>query len=98
MNVYPYLYRLLNRLPFEPKRRQFRLEVEAKDIELLTIKDFIQRVCDSAGCASRETANIKLAIDEACSNIIRHAYKDKERGKITLEMGIGLADLKIKII
>jgi hypothetical protein len=41
MNLYPLLYRVLSRLPFEPKRRLYRLEVEAKDIELLTIKDFV---------------------------------------------------------
>ena len=98
MNLNPFLYRLLSRLPFEPKRRLYRLEVEAKDIELLTIKDFVQRVCDSAGCTPKEISNIKLAIDEACSNIIRHAYKDKEGGKINLEMGIGFGDLMIKII
>jgi serine phosphatase RsbU (regulator of sigma subunit)/anti-sigma regulatory factor (Ser/Thr protein kinase)/transposase len=98
MNLHPFIYRIITRLPFEPKRRLFRLEVEAKDIELLTIKDFVQRICDSAGCTPKETSNIKLAIDEACSNIIRHAYKDKEGGKITLEMGIGFADLMIKII
>src|SRR5580698_4986367 len=98
MNLHPLIYRIITRLPFEPKRRLYRLEVEAKDIELLTIKDFVQRICDSAGCTPKETSNIKLAIDEACSNIIRHAYKDKVGGKITLEMGIGFADLMIKII
>jgi serine phosphatase RsbU (regulator of sigma subunit)/anti-sigma regulatory factor (Ser/Thr protein kinase)/transposase len=98
MKFQSFFYRILSRLPFEPKRRVYRLEVEAKDIELLSIKDFVQRICDSAGCRPRETFNIKLAIDEACSNIIRHAYKDKEGGKITLEMGVGFTDLMIKII
>lgn len=98
MNLYEFFTRIVSHIPLEPKRRNYRLEVEAKDIELLTIKDFVQRVCDAAGCTPKETSNIKLAIDEACSNIIRHAYKGKEGGKITLEMGIGFTDLKIKII
>ncbi len=98
MNLFQLLARITSHLPLEPKRRNYRLEVEAKDIELLTIKDFVQRVCDAAGCTSKETSNIKLAIDEACSNIIRHAYKGKEGGKITLEMGISFTDLKTKII
>ncbi len=97
MNFHNLLYRLASYIPFEPKRRQFRLEVEAKDIELLTIKDFVQRVCDAAGCAPKETSSIKLAIDEACSNIIRHAYQGRNGGKIKLEMGISFMDLKIKI-
>src|SRR5258708_1717080 len=98
MNVPNFIYRLASLIPIEPKRRMYRLEVEAKDIELLTIKDFVQRVCDAAGCGSKETATIKLAIDEACSNIIRHAYQGKQDGKITLEVGISFMDLKIKII
>ncbi|HJT24560.1 MAG TPA: ATP-binding protein, partial [bacterium] len=98
MNLYEIFARIATHLPFEAKRRTYRLEVEAKDIELLTIKDFVQRVCDAAGCTPKETSNIKLAIDEACSNIIRHAYKGKEGGKITMEMGISFTDLKIKII
>jgi len=98
LNLYELFARIATHLPFETKRRLYRLEVEAKDIELLTIKDFVQRVCDAAGCTSKETSNIKLAIDEACSNIIRHAYKGKEGGKITMEMGISFTDLKIKII
>lgn len=98
MNLYPLLYRVLSNLPYEPKRRRYHLEVEAKEIELLTIKDFVQRVCDAAGCLSKETSTIKLAVDEACSNIIRHAYKDKDGGKIVLEMGISYFDLRIKIV
>ncbi len=81
----------------DSKRRMFKLEVPAEELELLTIKDFVQRVCDSAGCSQKETSGIKLAIDEACTNIIRHAYKGKTDGKIRMDMGIGLDDLKTKI-
>lgn len=98
MNLQTILYRLLIRLPIEIKRRPYLLEVDSKDIELLRIKDFVQRVCDAAGCSNKETANIKLAVDEACTNIIRHTYKGREDGKIILEMSIGFADLKIKIV
>ena len=98
MNLRDLFVRIASFIPMEPKRRPYRLEVEAKDIELLTIKDFIQRVCDAAGCTPKEISNIKLAVDEACSNIIRHAYKEKEGGKITMEVGIGFADIMIKII
>ncbi len=97
MNLNSLLYRIASYIPFEPKRRLFRLEVDAKDIELLTIKDFVQRVCDAAGCGTKESSSIKLAIDEACSNIIRHAYQGRPAGKIDLEMGISFMDLKIKI-
>jgi len=82
----------------DAKRRMFKLEVPAQELELLTMKDFVQRVCDAAGCTPKETSGIKLAIDEACTNIIRHAYKGKTDGKIKIEMGIGPTDLKTKIV
>jgi serine phosphatase RsbU (regulator of sigma subunit)/anti-sigma regulatory factor (Ser/Thr protein kinase)/transposase len=97
MNLPNFVVRLASYLPVEPKRRMFRLEIPSVEIELLAVKDFVQRVCDAAGCNSKETSNIKLAIDEACSNIIRHAYQGKSDGKIVLEMGISIIDLKIKI-
>lgn len=98
MKLPQFLFNVLSRIPFETKRRTYRLEVDAVDIELLTIKDFVQRICDAAGCTPKETSNIKLAIDEACSNIIRHAYEGKKDGKILLEIGISFVDLKIKIV
>lgn len=75
-----------------------RLEVPAEEIELLKIKDFIQRVCDAAGCTPKEANSLTLAVDEACTNIIRHAYTGKKDGEIELEAGIGLYDLRIKVI
>src|SRR5579859_1858580 len=88
---------MASKFSMEPRRRIYRLEVEAEEVELLTIKDFVQRNCDAAGCTPKETSNIKLALDEACSNIIRHAYRDMPKGKIALEMGIGYKDLRIKV-
>ena len=98
MKIRDLIHNLSTRIPLETKRRLYRMEVASAEVELLSIKDFVQRVCDAAGCTPKETSNIILAIDEACSNIIRHAYGGKPDGKIILEMGIGLGDLMIKII
>jgi serine phosphatase RsbU (regulator of sigma subunit)/anti-sigma regulatory factor (Ser/Thr protein kinase)/transposase len=97
MKLKDFLTQSISNFSFEAKRRSYRLEVQAVDLELLAIKDFVQRVCDAAGCSSKEISAIKLAIDEACSNIIRHAYRGVTDGKILLEMGIGIRDLKIVI-
>lgn len=58
----------------------------AKKIELILhrtfyplpeTRDFIARVCGQMGFESEEIYHIKTALDEACSNIIRHAYRRK---------------------
>ncbi|HEX5132813.1 MAG TPA: anti-sigma factor antagonist [Candidatus Krumholzibacteria bacterium] len=50
------------------------LTVPADDSQLGRVRDFVIEVCDAAGFSTREISNTKLAIDEACTNIIKHAY------------------------
>ncbi|MDD4857158.1 MAG: anti-sigma factor antagonist, partial [Candidatus Krumholzibacteria bacterium] len=62
---------------FLTERETFHLEVPADENNLSEVRDFIAGVCDRAGFSKSETNNTKLAVDEACTNIIKHAYKDK---------------------
>jgi serine phosphatase RsbU (regulator of sigma subunit)/anti-sigma regulatory factor (Ser/Thr protein kinase)/transposase len=78
-------------------RRVYKLEVVSSDKELLNIKDFVVRVCDAGKCAPRETANVKLAMDEASTNVIRHAYGGRTDGKIEIEGSVGPYDVTFKI-
>lgn len=98
LKIPPYFKELFSSFSFQTKRHILRLEAPAKEIELLNIKNFIQRVCDSAGCTTKEATSVILAVDEACTNIIRHAYTNIRNGKIELEVGIGLYDIRVKII
>ncbi len=58
-------------------RETFHLEIPADENNLSEVRDFIADVCLKAGFSKRETNNTKLAMDEACTNIIKHAYRDK---------------------
>ncbi len=61
----------------EEKNVQVRkLRVPAEEGQLSKVRDFIAECCDEAGFSTRETNNTKLAVDEACTNVIKHAYKD----------------------
>lgn len=53
------------------------LTVPADEGQLSRVRDFVAEVCEEAEFSQRETNNTKLAVDEACTNIIKHAY---ERG------------------
>ena len=52
----------------------FHLEIPADENNLSEVRDFIADICLRAGFSKRETNNTKLAMDEACTNIIKHAY------------------------
>lgn len=51
---------------------------------LSVMRAAVSKVCEIAGFDEMETSKIILAIDEACSNIIRHAYKGKSGQNIII--------------
>lgn len=55
---------------------------------LCVIRAAVAEVCKLAGFEHDDTTKIILAVDEACSNIMRHAYKGKTDQPITATVGI----------
>ena len=55
--------------------RRFQLRVPAEDRHLAEIRDFIQEVGEKIQIPGKILANTKLAVDEACTNIVKHGYK-----------------------
>src|SRR5262245_48068997 len=51
-----------------------QLEIPADDRRLSDVRDFVDRVCRGLGFAPRVASSIRLAVDEACTNAIKHAY------------------------
>ena len=64
---------------------------------LAAIADFIARAAQEAGLNSKETYAVKLAVDEACSNIIEHSYQEEKGAKIRCSYIILNDGLKITI-
>ena len=50
------------------------LRVPARAAELKRIREAVREAVGGCGCSAESTADIVLALDEACQNIIRHAY------------------------
>ncbi len=66
--------------------KRFELNVPAVERNLGAIRDFITDIANQAGFSLHEVNNLKLALDEACSNVVRHAYKGMEPGPIRLQV------------
>jgi serine/threonine-protein kinase RsbW len=49
---------------------------------LAAISEFVTRAAEAAGLDARAVYAVQLAVDEACANIIEHAYGGKGRGDI----------------
>ena len=62
--------------------RRFHLRVPAEERHLAEIRDFIQDVGEKILIPNKVLGNTKLAVDEACTNIVKHGYKGREPGVI----------------
>lgn len=76
---------------------QEELRVPANIDYLADMRDFVMRLGRRYGVSERVINAFKLAIDEAATNIIRHAYRDWE-GFITLRMVIRNKSVSVSII
>lgn len=69
------------RLKVQPTRR-FSLKVPAEERHLAEIRDFVEETGEKLLIPNHVLANTKLAVDEACTNVIKHGYKDLPGGPI----------------
>ena len=66
--------------------RTFSLHVPSSTQNLAMIRDFVSNVGEQAGLDDTQVARLALAVDEACANVIEHAYA--EAGGTTQEVTI----------
>ena len=50
------------------------IKIPAEPKYLKIIRSAMNNICDTMGFSQEDISNITLAVDEACSNIIKHAY------------------------
>lgn len=62
------------------------LRTEARVDQLRKIREMVREAVLSCGCSDEFAADVVLAVDEACQNVIRHAYCDDPGGAIELEI------------
>jgi serine/threonine-protein kinase RsbW len=64
---------------------------------LSEVGSLIHKAAESAGLDEQSTYQVETAVDEACSNIIEHAYGGEDRGEIQIECYSLPGELKIVI-
>ncbi|TAK11695.1 MAG: ATP-binding protein [Anaerolineae bacterium] len=65
---------------------RYRL-TRAAELESLTIfREFIANACREQGVDDDTTFGLRLAVDEACTNIIQHGYAGMDPGSIILDL------------
>jgi anti-sigma regulatory factor (Ser/Thr protein kinase) len=51
----------------------------------------------AAGATSRQIAEIRLAVSEALTNVIEHAYRDGKPGQVHLDAAVGAGELRVLV-
>jgi sigma-B regulation protein RsbU (phosphoserine phosphatase) len=68
------------------EERLFEIRFPAIPDRLQMVRASVKRAAETVGCDDVLANRLVLAVDEACINIIQHAYKGDDSGEIVLEI------------
>jgi serine/threonine-protein kinase RsbW len=64
--------------------QKFSLSVNSQFERLTEIADFVEDAACACGLDNDQTHDVQMAVDEACTNVIEHAYRGKPDGTIDI--------------
>ena len=76
----------------------FTLDVPSTTENLALIREFVTRVAAQAGLNETEVGQLELAVDEACANVIEHAYGDDKTKQVMVRAIFDEDTLRIHVI
>ena len=80
------------------KKFEKELIVGSSTDNLSLIREFVKSAAEESGFSSEIVGKIILAVDEACTNIIKHAYKYSPDGDILINVKLDNSRFTISII
>ena len=79
------------------KEKKYRLKIPGKSGNLEVIRNFVSDIAFRIGFDKKSVHEIELAVDEACTNIIEHAYEYDESKDIDVLVKTDLKQLTVII-
>lgn len=77
-------------------QKKYQLKIPSQSDNLSIIREVVAKVAAQVGFDSDEASKIELAVDEACTNVIKHAYGKNSNQMI--DLSIKFDDKKLIII
>jgi serine/threonine-protein kinase RsbW len=62
------------------------------------IREFVVKVAEQSGLSESDRDHLELAVDEACSNVIEHAYGHDVKKEVTVRATFDDDELRISVI
>jgi serine/threonine-protein kinase RsbW len=76
----------------------FTLDVPSSTQNLALIREFVTRIGTQAGLDEADVAKLELAVDEACANVIEHAYGEDSTKQVMIRAIFDEDTLRIHVI
>lgn len=76
----------------------YKLTVHCDTKNLEIIRDFVNKLAVRANLSSDKVNQIEMAVDEAATNVMKHAYGYDKQQKITINVKISASDFIVEII
>ena len=76
---------------------KLQIALPAETDSLIAIRAFVEDSCAQAGLDDETSYDIKLAVDEACMNIVEHGYAGMDPGSIIVSLQYGAHKLVVRI-
>ena len=78
--------------------QKFCLQVPSSTRNLAMIREFVVKVAEQSGLSESDRGHLELAVDEACSNVIEHAYGHDVKKEVTVRATFDENELRVSVI
>ncbi len=78
--------------------KTFGLHVPSSTENLSMIRDFVRNIGTQCGMDDMAVARLEMAVDEACSNVMEHAYSSDATKKVSIRATADEKALRIVVI
>ena len=78
--------------------RTFSLHVPSSTENLAMIRDFVKSIGMHSGMDELEIARLEMAVDEACANVMEHAYESDAAREVSIRATVDEAAVLIEVI
>lgn len=78
--------------------RTFSLHVPSSTENLSMIRDFVKGIGMQSGMDDMDVARLEMAVDEACSNVMEHAYNADSTKDVSIRATVDEDSVQIEVV
>ncbi len=78
--------------------RTFSLHVPSSTENLSMIRDFVKSIGTQSGMEDMDVARLELAVDEACANVMEHAYDADSTKEVSIRAIVDDESVQIEVV